>query len=162
MITLCLNWHLRPVNHLQLNSFNYEGKLTYKQGERWISQLDWVLISENIVKDIAEFSINQQCPFNTNHAALCFSLRIRSISYEYIYDRASCLGYYHDSSTNVNKKSISMSSIDKDRFIHNLPRADTLWNTEEIDLYHTIAITLYNACHTSMIASHSHNNKTYL
>ena len=88
LVNVCLNLRLRPVNHLRHGLVNYDGLLTYKQGERWISQLDWVLISNEVLEDISEFSIDQRCPFNTNHAALCFSVKIRSMSYNFLYERA--------------------------------------------------------------------------
>ena len=160
LVNLCLSFHLRPVNHLQ-SPLNLDGKLTYKQGERWISQLDWVLISNEVIKDITEFSIDQHCPFNTNHAALCFSVKIHSISYRYLYNRALLLDCYKDGTTKRAKGNVSMSSIDKSRFTQNLPPVDIFWNTEDPSLYHTLTTTLYDTCRASMITSHGHDDQNF-
>ena len=157
LVNLCLNLHLRPVNHLQSESLSHDGKFTYRQGDRWISQLDWVLINNEVLKDITEFSTDQHCPFNSNHAALCFAVAIHSISYKYLYDRALLLDYYNDDTSKQSKRSISMLSIDKTRFIQNLPNADIFWNTQDTSLYDTLTKTLYDVCQASVITSRDHS-----
>ena len=46
MVAVCSECNLVPVNHLIYNNVHCDGSFTYNQGNRWTSQLDWVLCSK--------------------------------------------------------------------------------------------------------------------
>ena len=155
---LCINLNLKPVNHVKFYSRNFNGDLTYRQGERWVSQLDWVLVSTNVFNDITDYTIDQHCSFDSNHAALYLSLKIQSISYNYLYNRALFLGFYKDLAGFQNKKNLSMSGIDREKFVSKLPPTSSFWNIGDTYLYDTLTKTLYDICNSSFACSHNHNN----
>ena len=43
LVNICLSNYLKPLNHAVHNSKVFDGGLTYKQKDRWVSQLDWTL-----------------------------------------------------------------------------------------------------------------------
>ena len=62
------------VNHLISNRLEAEGGYTYRQGVRWISQLDWALCSPNALDYICNFRIDQNSKMKSNHAPIKLEL----------------------------------------------------------------------------------------
>ena len=114
---------------------SFDGKMTYKQGNTWISQLDWCIVSSSVRHCIAHFEILDSVILPTDHAPL--SIRISSPkfdSYELL-QRASQLGCIVCLQQSDSRKSVKFCDIDKAKFLDNIPPVDHLWSMgSDIDI----------------------------
>lgn len=131
---LCKLHDLTPVNHLQVNSSqSYEGGLTYKKGENWVSQIDWSLISTAEIDNIQNFEIYQRIPLLTDHAALVLTMRTKWHDISEIQARASTLGKTEERK----KKRAGLSKnakIPKENFQNVLPSVEEAKIRNELSL----------------------------
>ena len=92
LINLCSNMKLFPVNHSQVHSKRFSGKLTFKRSHNWISQLDWALASADTLTSIMEFHILDNIPISSDHAALLVVITTASNSLQNVKETATYLG----------------------------------------------------------------------
>ncbi len=52
ILSICKDFLLVPVNHMCYKDVTCDGGLTYIQKDEWVSQIDWALISENLIIQI--------------------------------------------------------------------------------------------------------------
>ena len=74
IISLCENFALVPINHRRTPSRTYEGGFTFRQGQTWISQLDWVLCSRELAGHFIHLTIHQGGFPQSDHAPISFSI----------------------------------------------------------------------------------------
>ena len=149
---LCSSMEICPLNHLSYQNINFEGKLTFRQREGWISQIDWILCSKQFVPHVKSFEVLQQIPIKTNHAAVTCTLSVPPLSAELILKRANTLDAYPELKPNNRTSPIKFHMINKDVFIANLPDPELLWSTafeRPEESYNMVKETIYKACKLS-------------
>ena len=146
-LNLCKTCDIKPVNHLQFHSQSFPGKLTFKQGsDRWISQLDWCLISANALKHVNSFDILQSASLPTNHAPLSLTLSGFEPSLTDLVTRAKWLGQSSYSTPPIHRKPIPFSSVSPPLFKQSLPEPSPEWSSiaDVNSLATKVADTLYD------------------
>ncbi len=68
-----------------------DGGLTYRQKDQWVTQIDWALISENLISQILEFKILNYIPFPSNHAPISLTISCHGELPKSLLDRAMLL-----------------------------------------------------------------------
>ncbi len=68
LTNICTNLFLYLVNHLCVGRNSFPGRLTFRQSESWICQIDWAICPEKVIPDITNFDILNETPLKTNHA----------------------------------------------------------------------------------------------
>ena len=152
LITLCQSCNLVPVNHVIYKDVMCNSDLTYRQGNSWISQLDWVLCKTDVLDLIVDFTINRSLVLSSDHAIISFKLGPFSPVPAEISARANLLGESWVTPHNP-MKSVAYQSIDINNFTRSLPPVDEFWNMNMPvnDLNAKITETLYNLCKESKL-----------
>ena len=158
LANLLMDVKMCPVNHVKVNGMSFEGNLTYRKKDVWLSQLDWMLCSLNALPYVSEFSVLQSHPFQSDHAALKLRMSIPSRDPEEILDRARLLGVY---TTGASKPGLPLKPIRLNAdaalaFAAELHDEATAWERWELEvadadvpagaLCAKLTDTLYKAC----------------
>ena len=157
MLNMCKNLDLYPVNHLILHGKCFMGAKTYRKREKWISQLDWLFCSSQLLSLIHSFDIVQNTPFKSDHAALAATVECPTPSVSYVLERAKFLGEdLFDRNQSMSKKAVNIDSVIPEDFNAALPDPVTWWhecenvlinaNQPAEELSKRLTETLYNAC----------------
>ncbi len=72
--SICSLNKLRPINHLQMEDMNCDGRLTFRKRDNWISQLDLAICSTNAMIHVKSFNIMDDIALPTYHAALALTV----------------------------------------------------------------------------------------
>ena len=83
LANLLLSTSMYPVNHMNLDGVLFGGGLTYRK-DVWVSQVDWTFCSQSALPYVSEFTVLQNHPFSSDHAALKLMLNIPSTDPELI------------------------------------------------------------------------------
>ena len=108
------------VNGLMTRSVTFDDSLTYRKKNRWISRLDFMFCSPNMIKSINKFEIIPgDCNLPSDHAIISCSLTISSsVNLKEILQRAVWLNEY-EIPTSPCKRGIKYDSIDQNLFKKN-------------------------------------------
>jgi hypothetical protein len=157
VINLCQSLNLLPVNHAQIGNKSMDGNYTFKRQNTWISQLDWALVSRNIMKDIVCFRVLDNTLLKSDHAALAMWLERSTVLLSNISQLSADLGFYNVFCAKPSiTKPVNYEHIDSRQFTANLLETGLLWNTP--DLIEVATERIYTTC----VASRSHNNRDNL
>ena len=118
--------NITPVNHLIYKSKIYKGNLTFKRKNKWISQLDWAMVSTQLIPYIVNFDVNQQISLPTDHAPIVLELQLPENSNQ-LEKFAKNLGQeytIHQVESPHCKPPIKMPRIDLTKFQNILPNPD--------------------------------------
>ena len=120
LINLCKEKSLVIANHLKYENRTLGGNLSYKKGNKWISELDLCLVHKKAIPLVKEVTIRQDIK-GSDHAPLCviMDINISDLIAPLLRDRASNLGQsYYASQTRNNKqmKTKSYKEIDINKF----------------------------------------------
>ena len=140
---------LKPLNHLRLGGKRFQGGLTFRKRDAWISQLDWALASTAVVKRVEDFRVmNEQPIISTDHAPITLRLMpFNSFDID-ILTRATDLGVTVATSSSI--PAIRMHSIDGPLFRMNLPPTTDLWLINEANaLSEAMSNALYDVAASS-------------
>ena len=157
MLRLCNNLDMYPVNHLTFWGKSFVGRKTFRKRERWISQLDWLFCSSQLLHLIHKFDVVQNVPFKSDHAALTVTIECPPPPTECILERAKLLGEYPcGAAQDISRKAIKFSNVNVDSVVAALPdpvpwwhRCENLLINEEhpaMELSKWITDEIYNAC----------------
>ena len=127
LMNLCISNSLKVVNHLQYKAKVFDGNFTFKRQNRWISQLDWAVVSEPACENLISFKILQDIDLHTDHAPITLKLGNFKLSASDLYQRSAQLGTSVIPRWNPLRKPITMMSIDSEKFVENMPTPDDLW-----------------------------------
>ena len=121
LINLCKEKSLVIANHLRHNESWFGGNLSYRKGERWISEIDLCLIHEDVLNILSEVDIKQEIG-GSDHAPLCISLNVNNMNFAYpiLLERAKYLGvsYIRPSrSKAILPKTRTVKEIDSEKFM---------------------------------------------
>ena len=144
--TLCQANSLKPVNHMKYRSKQFDGNLTFRKKDRWISQLDWSLVSNACIQNIVSFNILQTATLPSDHAPITLTLGKFTCTGNGLLLSASQLGTSVVPSTRSGRSPIAMQNINHSAFIQLLPSPENLWElTVDIDgICCEISQILYN------------------
>ena len=83
------------VNNLRYGNLHFDGHLTYRMRSRWVSELDFFIVSRDIIASICQFSVNTSLSIPSDHAPISLSLNcapLKSTTGDQLLCRASQLG----------------------------------------------------------------------
>ena len=162
LIKLCKDCSMRPVNHCVYNDSVFDGGLTFKQKDRWISQLDWAIVSNTALPDIESFCIIKGIHLPTNHAPIAIKIKQTETLTEDLLSRARQLGVSYTAQEPSVRRPLSMQQIDQQMFQENLPSADNLWQEAGLgaEIGTRVADILYDTASTCSMAKRHHYTQT--
>ena len=147
---LCKDLYLYPVNHMKYKDSAFTGGFTFRQGQTWKSQIDWVLSTESSICDILDFQIHRQIPIKTDHAALELKIFTGAPTLVSILERACLLQSYPEVLLPKKSRSpVSFYNIDKPVFTQVCPSPYTIGPVVATDIdmvCSQISNVLYDAC----------------
>ena len=131
LLDICKSNTLFPVNNLQCDNVLWQSQLTYRQGVRWISEVDLCVISQKLIKSVTSFSVNQNIKMPSDHALMSIKFdfsRSNNVALSHLIERSSLLGLYpQPSKSQLCRKPVHFRHIDHVTFIrkmeHCLPPA---------------------------------------
>ena len=163
LLNMCANMGVYPVNHLNLGTKCFTGSKTFRKRDNWISQLDWLFVSSQLLHTVCEFAVDQQAPFRSDHAALQVTFTRPFQTVDQITERAALLDRSRCSQvtrqTNV-RKAVHIDSVDADRARAALPDPVLWWRRmcdsaggeepQSVDeLCNDLTDVLYDICRTA-------------
>ena len=77
LMNICNNNDMVIVNNLLLGDKHFKGNLTYRQGRRWVSEIDLCLSKKSCLSSIYDLQVHQTVN-GSDHAPISISLRIKS------------------------------------------------------------------------------------
>ena len=126
LVNICQNNDLVIVNNLLYGSEHFNGNLSFKRRDTWLSEIDLCLCKVSCLDKIRELHVHQNVR-GSDHAPISIALDINKgkvISAKELVERAATLGqsYQPQTPTSVYKtrKSASYQKINKDEFIRKL------------------------------------------
>ena len=128
LTNICLATDIKPVNHMVHKGTSHDGELTFRKKNTWISQIDWALVSVNLLPFIESFRILRHQKVPTDHAPLVLQLNTVSDVTEAVLCRAAQLGQSYESAKPTTSYPIPIRNIDQATFLRNLPTPDALWS----------------------------------
>ena len=118
---ICLTNGIIPLNHLHTDHIDCIGDFTYRQKDEWISQIDWILCSKDLIPSVTDFHVLKDHPIPTNHAAVACDLNMKHYPIKDITDRARLLGSYDQGTHERNmRKPVKFVDIDVHKFLNDL------------------------------------------
>ena len=161
---LCKDCQLYPVNNSVTKSCISEGNFTFRMKDKWVSQIDWMLCSREILEQVESFTIKQEELKLSNHAPLSISIRVPvTVSLPQLLYRASLLEeeeYYRNTTSHT--KAIQMKSVNTDQFIANLPNLDHHFDGTNVNqMCASVSEMLHKTCNAATSQGnqhHAHNN----
>ena len=152
---ICDNHDIVPVNHAQYKDIHCDGNYTFRKKDKWISQLDWALVSTNILSSITQFAIVENSILRSDHAAIALSLTCESTSLKELLWYSKALGQSVFSESKRNKlKTFKINQIDQLCLMEHLTQNTPGWDSQDIVTESTNA--LYKACLGSTQAHQRH------
>jgi hypothetical protein len=107
------------LNNLCTTTKYYKSALTFRQGARWISEIDGCLISPSLLKSITDFEVDQRTSLPSDHAPICLTVKLRPESPPSAAElrrRSEILGNHRElevfNCTHTNKRSIRMTQME--------------------------------------------------
>lgn len=132
--SLCSGNGLLVVNNLQANARCFPSKKTFKKANQWISELDVVIASYQLIENIESLDVHQTDCLPSDHAPLSLHMTIPNVDLDSLVTRARWLGGHaalegQRERVVLANKPISYADIDMESFSHKmsysaLPDAD--------------------------------------
>ena len=149
IVQVCKHCNMYPINHAITNGRVHEGNLTFRQKDKWISQLDWAFCTKRLLKFVSQFNVLHEGFRQSNHAPISIQLDTCLVmSANELYNRAVSLtdDEYHISNDGCAKPK-RYCDLNRDLFCSNLTIPDnTIFDLPVHDICQTISDTLYCAC----------------
>ena len=89
---LCIDNNLLVLNNLKTHDNYFPSKKTFKKRNQWISELDTVTVSYNLLEYIYNFNVHQTLWLPSDHAPLSFDIKLPKFNLDSLMKRASNLG----------------------------------------------------------------------
>ena len=142
---MCMSCNLKPVNHLIYNNKEFPGSLTFRQRDKWISQLDWCIMSANSLMYVESFNVLQDSKLPTNHAPIAIKLQGLGESLPALVERSKWLGNSIMPKIQLYRNPIPIHKINHAEFLNALPPPNEEWYmSQDINfLAQSAASTLY-------------------
>ncbi|XP_068228044.1 uncharacterized protein [Palaemon carinicauda] len=138
LTTICKDHNLLVVNNLKAYDKHFVSNKTYKQGTRWVSELDVCVGSIQLINSIESFRVHPTENLPSDHAPISIKMSKGRIDLDFVLRRASFLGghaslmgykcsslvktpiKYKRIDPKMFNASISGMNIDTDNFINNV------------------------------------------
>ena len=126
LLAVCRDSKLIVVNNLVAGSNCFLGGLTFRKRNRWISQLDLCVTSEELIPCVSHFNIDQDSTFPSNHAPVSvgFTFPKETMSLHQILIRSAEIGCYPAKPEALCKRPIPFRRIDAALFMEELEAVD--------------------------------------
>ena len=76
-MNICNNNGMVIVNNLHFGDRHFKGNLTYRQGRRWVSEIDLCLSKQSCLSSIYDLQVHQGVK-GSDHAPISVTLRIKN------------------------------------------------------------------------------------
>lgn len=113
---ICAIVGMLPLNHASVGNRNFDGTLTFKKKDNWVSQLDWCLVSETLTDNIMNFIILKDTPLKSDHAALETVLICNDFHLDLVESSARILGSYPTCENICGSRNIKFTDINSQLF----------------------------------------------
>ena len=126
LVQTCLANRLTVVNNLKTVDHIWNGNLTYRKKQLWISEVDLCLVSLPLVGAISHFNVDQSLTYPSDHAPVSvgfdFSHCLNTCKIDELVERSEMLGSYDHLKYNNNNttRPIPYRFIDRDLFAQNI------------------------------------------
>ncbi len=112
------------VNNLCTGDKTFSSNLTYLHGRVWVSELDTCIMSHNNIRQLCNFSVNQDIMLPSDHAPVYVVLEASSVNLDTLATRDSRLGdhavlHYRQSNSLVTNP-VKFHNIDPEGLMHAL------------------------------------------
>ena len=92
LTTICKDHDLVVINNLKTSSKHFASNKTYKQGNRWVSELDICVCSQELIDRIDWFRVYQTENLPSDHAPIAIQMSKSNTDLDDVVRRASYLG----------------------------------------------------------------------
>ena len=123
MINILKDNNLMVINNLKTESKEFTSSLTYRVRNRWISELDVCIVSDDLVATVSHFHVNSDLSFPSNHAPVSvnFEFPESALGLHELVCRSEDIGMYHvTKQTSLCKTPISFHQVDLTSFKENI------------------------------------------
>ena len=79
VLQLCDDCNMVIVTNLQTNESHFQGALSFRKKIDWISELDLILISNDVVNAVSYFKVDQDVRFPSDHAPVSMWLNMDAL-----------------------------------------------------------------------------------
>ena len=135
MTSLCVDCDMAPLNHLKIHGKLFTGDLTYREGKRWVSEVDWFIASFAAIPAISRLDIDQNLSVPSDHAPVSITIDcelLQSPKVESLLDRSLMLGAHSVASTKPSvppgiprkRRQVKYSDVNRDAFVEKLNADD--------------------------------------
>lgn len=129
IIQVCKDNNLLVVNNLHTASTSFPSSLTYRKKKKWISEVDYCLISARYIRCVKNFEVNQNTVMPSDHAPVSIDLEFSEemIDAKILLQRAQDLcGHFimNHSEKSCCRKPVPFVNIDVGQFALNLSALD--------------------------------------
>lgn len=110
------------VNNLSANSSTYTGALTFRQKNKWISEVDLCVVSKSLIGNVTSFGVNQDTTLPSNHAPVSIQVMFpgRDLSLQQLLLRSADIGSYPAMEKPLSRKPISYRRINNELFVEKM------------------------------------------
>ena len=117
---ICNENEMVIVNHLKTNDTVYGGDLSFRSGNRWVSEIDLCIVKVGCIPLIKNINVNQTV-IGSDHAPLCVTIDIsatNTMTAGMLMERSNCLGkvYQNQMKPKVLMKTPRYSVVDHQEF----------------------------------------------
>ena len=123
VLSICKDNNLVVINNLQTESKSFTSALTYRERNKWKSELDICITSRDLIHTVSQFQVNQNMTFPSNHApvSVCFTFPERTISLHEMASRSQDIGMYPPRAPkSLCKRPIRFHQVDVEAFRQNI------------------------------------------
>ena len=128
IFSICVEENVAVVNNAVIENQVYTSQLTYRQGNVWTSELDYVLVSSNMLKSIKSYNVHQDMSLPSDHAPLFINIEPQHVNLNNLLERANMLGDHcvgqGSSGKSMYKRPIKFNTVDKHMFLDKLSQCE--------------------------------------
>ena len=152
--TLCKDNDLLVINNLKSESKHFVGGKTYKKKDEWVSELDVVVASRQLISEIVNFEVHQTARLPSDHAPVTLEMRLPRVKLSVLDKRASMLGGHYSMGggdlAGGMRRPLGFRAINVDVFSASIPATDMLYDMNDVNKFNTnITDALYNCAKES-------------
>ena len=153
----CIANRLTLVNNLKTGDHQWNGNLTYRKTQLWMSEVDLCVVSLPLVEAISHFTVDQNLKYPSDHAPVSvgfdFGHCLNTCKIGELVERSKMLGSYDHFTCNSNhtKRPIPYRFIDRDVFAQNIEQTPlpAIDGTNIDSLLENVTETLYQCAASS-------------
>lgn len=154
------------LNNLKGRNFSFKGARTFRQGSRFVSELDVCFVSPELVDCVYDFHVEQRTDLPSNHAPITVSLDLTKcdVDMSLLLTRATELGSHAvlctRNSKHISKRQIRMSDLNTRMFSELIQNVNPPDLTEDSDL-DTVISNMNDVLYSQAVKARSHTQSTY-